>query len=68
MGRVAVTVEDEDGREDGGVEKKAEGREKINAGSLQALREKVPLLWKEGFNSTFRASTGQALDVRIMPG
>ena len=68
MGRVAVIVEDEDGREDGGVEKKAERRKKINAGSLHVLRGKLRLLWKEGFNSTFRASTGQALDVRIMPG
>lgn len=48
-----MTVEDEDGREDGGVEKKAEGREKINAGSPQALREKVRWLWKEDFNGPF---------------
>lgn len=43
----------EDRREDDGVEKKAERRKKINAGSLSVLREKVLSLWKEGFTGTF---------------
>lgn len=43
----------EGGRDDDGVEKKAERRKKMNAGSLPVLREKVLWLWKEGFTGTF---------------
>lgn len=49
-GRVAVIVE---GGRDDGIEKKAERRKKMDAGSFHALREKVLLFWKEGFTGTF---------------